>query len=60
MNERLNLAMLPFGVKPQEMPVDFTIGVFGLLASIISFAVAKIQIKFGYFFYVSTAMVAES
>ena len=54
--ERLNTALLPFGIKPKDVPVDFSICVFALIAAIIEFSIAKIQIKFGYFFYVQSSL----
>jgi hypothetical protein len=56
LNERINQAFLPFGVKPRDIPIDFTISIFAMLAAIISFSVAKIQIRFGYFFYVRSSV----
>ena len=53
--DRLNTAVVPFGVKPKEISVDFSIAVFALIAAIIEFSIAKIQIKFGYFFYVKSS-----
>lgn len=54
--ERLNTALMPFGFQPKEIQIDFTINVFALLAAIIEFSIVKLQIKFGYYFYVKSSM----
>jgi ABC-type Fe3+-siderophore transport system permease subunit len=58
-NERLNQAVFPFGVYPRDIPVEFTYSVFAFIASIISFAVVKIQVKFSHCFYVYTSIDIE-
>jgi hypothetical protein len=48
---RLNHALAPFGIKEAELPYDYTLFVFAVLAAVISFSVVKTQIKFAYYLY---------
>ena len=52
LNTRLNQALSPFGIISKEIPYEYTYSIFALIASIISFCVVRIHIKFAYFFYI--------
>jgi hypothetical protein len=47
---------VPFGYQHKEIPIDYSINLFALVAAIIEFSIVKLQIKFGYYFYVKSSM----
>lgn len=51
MGERLNAAFKPFGLQSRDLPAEFSFFVFSLIASIISFSLVKIQLRFAYYFF---------
>ena len=54
--ERLNTALVPFGFRNKEVSVDASINVFAMVAAVVEFSIVKLQIKFGYYFYVKSSM----
>lgn len=54
-NNHLNQALAPFRIGGRDIPVDFSVFVFALIGSLISFAIVRIQVKFAYYYYCYTA-----
>ena len=59
-NDRLNQALSPFLVHSKEIPVEFTYFVFAFLASILSFSVVRMHVKFAYYFFFFTSQDEKS
>ena len=58
--DRINQALAPFGVYPKtQVPLEYTMFIFALLAGIISFVVVRIQIKFAYYLFYFTSVELE-
>lgn len=55
LNDRLNQALAPFLVQAKEVPPEFTYFVFALMASILSFSVVRMHVKFAYYFFFFTS-----
>lgn len=51
LNERVNQALAPFGVREQKLPVELSLCFFGVLGALISFCIVNQQVKFAHFFF---------
>lgn len=59
LNEHLNQALAPFRIGAKDIPYEFSLFVFGLIGSLISFATVRIQVKFAYYYYCYTSQDEE-
>ena len=60
MNARINLALRPFGNPPLYIPAEFSYGLYGLIAAILSFCLTRIHLRFAFFFHSTTETEFEA
>mgnify|MGYP006950288231 CR=1 FL=1 len=59
LNTRLNEVFELFNYR-RNVPVEFTYALFAVIAAVISFSIVKVNINFGYYFFVMTRAFANS
>lgn len=54
LNERINEAIIPLGLKGTIIPNEYSYMIFALSASILSYSIVRTTVKFAYYFFMFT------